>query len=48
MESPIELPSGAVAVSLSIGQCVYPLDASDSKTMMAVADATMYRAKQDR
>jgi diguanylate cyclase (GGDEF)-like protein len=48
MESPIELPSGAVAVSLSIGQCVYPLDASDSKTMMEVADATMYRAKQDR
>jgi diguanylate cyclase (GGDEF)-like protein/PAS domain S-box-containing protein len=47
MESPIELQTGPVTVSLSVGQCVYPWDASDSKTMMAVADVTMYRAKQD-
>ncbi len=48
MEVPIELPAGPVEVSLSIGQCVYPWDATDPKTMMAVADATMYLAKQDR
>ncbi|MGD0592263.1 MAG: diguanylate cyclase [Acidimicrobiales bacterium] len=48
MESPIELDTGPVAVSLSIGRCVYPWDASDARTMMAVADATMYLAKQDR
>lgn len=48
MESPIGLPSGLVTVSLSVGRCVYPWDASDARTMMAVADATMYLAKQDR
>ncbi|MGC9961141.1 MAG: PAS domain-containing protein [Acidimicrobiales bacterium] len=48
MESPIGLPSGLVTVSLSVGRCVYPWDASDARTMMAVADATMYVAKQDR
>ena len=48
MEVPIEVPAGPVEVSLSIGQCVYPWDATDAKTMMAVADATMYLAKQDR
>jgi diguanylate cyclase (GGDEF)-like protein/PAS domain S-box-containing protein len=48
MESPIELASGPIMVSLSVGRCVYPWDAPDSKTMMAVADATMYRAKADR
>ena len=48
MAAPIELASGPVTVSLSIGRCVYPWDASDARTMMAVADATMYLAKQDR
>ncbi|HXY43847.1 MAG TPA: diguanylate cyclase, partial [Acidimicrobiales bacterium] len=48
MEAPIELESGPVSVSLSVGRCVYPWDASDARTMMAVADATMYLAKQDR
>ena len=48
MRSPIELATGPVTVSLSVGRCVYPSDAVDSQTMMAVADATMYRAKQDR
>ena len=48
MEPPIALPSGLVTVSLSVGRCVYPWDASDARTMMAVADATMYVAKQDR
>jgi diguanylate cyclase (GGDEF)-like protein/PAS domain S-box-containing protein len=48
MELPIQLSTGPVKVSLSIGRCVYPWDAADAKTMMAVADATMYGAKQDR
>lgn len=48
MAAPIELATGPVTVSLSIGRCVYPWDASDARTMMAVADATMYLAKQDR
>jgi predicted signal transduction protein with EAL and GGDEF domain len=48
MESPIELETGSITVSLSVGRCVYPWDASDARTMMAVADATMYLAKQDR
>jgi diguanylate cyclase len=41
-------PDATVTVSLSIGRCVYPWDAADATTMMAVADATMYAAKQDR
>jgi diguanylate cyclase (GGDEF)-like protein/PAS domain S-box-containing protein len=48
MQSPIELSTGPVTVSLSVGRCIYPWDASDSQTMMAVADATMYKAKHDR
>jgi diguanylate cyclase (GGDEF)-like protein/PAS domain S-box-containing protein len=48
MELPIQLSTGPVKVSLSIGRCVFPWDAADARTMMAVADATMYGAKQDR
>jgi len=48
MESPIELDNGSLKMSLSVGRCVYPWDASDARTMMAVADATMYLAKQKR
>lgn len=48
METPIELAVGSVTLTLSVGRCVYPWDAPDAHTMMAVADASMYGAKQER
>ncbi len=48
MEGPIELAVGSITLSVSVGRCVYPWDAADAHTMMSVADASMYGAKQDR
>jgi PAS domain S-box-containing protein len=45
MRAPIELPAGPLTMSLSIGQCVFPWDASDAGAMMAAADAHMYGEK---
>lgn len=43
---PIELANGEVSAHLSIGSSVYPFDAHDARSIMASADAAMYRAKQ--
>jgi diguanylate cyclase (GGDEF)-like protein/PAS domain S-box-containing protein len=45
MRAPIELPSGPLALQLSIGRCIYPWDATDGTGMMAAADAHMYGEK---
>jgi diguanylate cyclase (GGDEF)-like protein/PAS domain S-box-containing protein len=46
MSVPIDLSDVSVTLSLSVGRCVYPWDATDSRTMMAAADASMYSVKQ--
>ncbi|HEV8063377.1 MAG TPA: diguanylate cyclase, partial [Acidimicrobiales bacterium] len=45
MRAPIDLPSGRLVLSLSVGRCVFPWDASDGAAMMAAADAHMYGEK---
>jgi len=45
MEVPAVISGVPLITSVSVGRSIYPLDADDSPTMMAKADADMYRAK---
>lgn len=46
LQAPIELESGQVRLTASIGVSLYPTDAHDAKTLIALADAAMYAAKR--
>ncbi|MGH9298914.1 MAG: diguanylate cyclase domain-containing protein, partial [Acidimicrobiales bacterium] len=46
VRSPLEIADDSVLTHLSIGCCIYPFDASDARSIMATADAAMYRSKQ--
>lgn len=37
----------AIAVTVSIGLCLYPIDGEDEKTLLKRADTALYRAKRD-
>jgi diguanylate cyclase (GGDEF)-like protein len=43
---PFQIGEAAIRTSCSIGISVYPQDASDTATLMRLADRAMYRAKQ--
>ncbi|MBV8033386.1 MAG: diguanylate cyclase [Betaproteobacteria bacterium] len=43
---PVDLGTGTVSVSASIGVSIFPDDAADATTLVKHADAAMYRAKQ--
>ncbi|MGA7155859.1 MAG: diguanylate cyclase [Acidobacteriaceae bacterium] len=45
-EAPVELPFGALGVTVSIGVAVYPDDAMDATTLRRLSDEAMYRAKR--
>jgi diguanylate cyclase (GGDEF)-like protein/PAS domain S-box-containing protein len=45
-EAPVELPFGALGVTVSVGVAVYPDDAIDSTTLRRLSDEAMYRAKR--
>ncbi len=45
-EAPVELPFGALGVTVSVGVAVYPDDATDSTTLRRLSDEAMYRAKR--
>jgi diguanylate cyclase (GGDEF)-like protein/PAS domain S-box-containing protein len=45
-EAPVELPFGALGVTVSVGVAVYPDDAVDSTTLRRLSDEAMYRAKR--
>lgn len=44
--APFEILEHVLHVSLSIGYCFYPLDATDSEMLLRNADAAMYYAKE--
>ncbi len=44
---PFEVRGQKIPIGLSIGGAVYPRDASDTPTLLANADAALYRAKND-
>ncbi|MEO7433276.1 MAG: tRNA dihydrouridine(20/20a) synthase DusA, partial [Dokdonella sp.] len=44
---PLQLESGFVGVSASIGIAVYPQDGTDAETLVANADAAMYTVKKE-
>lgn len=46
LETAIDTPKGPISVSMSIGRCSYPWDATDARTLLAAADEAMYRAKR--
>jgi len=46
MQTPVLIGGTALSVSISVGRSIYPLDASDFRTMMAKAGAAMYKARQ--
>ncbi|GIG30584.1 hypothetical protein Cma02nite_31840 [Cellulomonas marina] len=48
VERPVPLPDGDVRVGVSIGVAVHPHDAADGDTLLAVADAAMFRDKRSR
>jgi len=43
-----EIRGQQVPIGLSIGAAAYPTDAADTITLIANADAALYRAKADR
>ena len=45
-EAPVELPFGALGVTVSVGVAVYPDDAIDGTTLRRLSDEAMYRAKR--
>jgi len=45
-EAPVELPFGALGVTVSVGVSVYPDDATDATTLRRLSDEAMYRAKR--
>jgi diguanylate cyclase (GGDEF)-like protein/PAS domain S-box-containing protein len=45
-EAPVELPFGALGVTVSVGVAVYPDDATDGMTLRRLSDEAMYRAKR--
>ena len=45
-EAPVELPFGALGVTVSVGVAVYPDDATDGTTLRRLSDEAMYRAKR--
>jgi diguanylate cyclase (GGDEF)-like protein/PAS domain S-box-containing protein len=45
-EAPVELPFGALGVTVSVGVAVYPDDATDATTLRRLSDEAMYRAKR--
>jgi diguanylate cyclase (GGDEF)-like protein/PAS domain S-box-containing protein len=45
-EAPVELPFGALGVTVSIGVAVYPDDGTDATTLRRLSDDAMYRAKR--
>ncbi len=46
LRSPVKVDSHNLDLSLSIGVSIYPQDAQDSKTLLKLADAAMYKAKE--
>ncbi len=46
-EPPLDIDGEPLAVRASIGLSLFPRDAQDARTLMASADAAMYRIKQD-
>jgi diguanylate cyclase (GGDEF)-like protein len=47
LEVDFEIRGQKIAIGLSIGAAVYPRDGSDTMTVLANADAALYRAKSD-
>ncbi|OJX78240.1 EAL domain-containing protein [Magnetospirillum sp. 64-120] len=45
MFEPVQLSAGEAHISSSIGVALYPTDAGDPNTLLKLADAAMYRAK---
>jgi PAS domain S-box-containing protein len=46
MEEPVLVSGVPLTTSISVGRSIYPLDASDFRSMMAKAGAAMYKARQ--
>jgi len=46
LSAPFRLGGTAVCIGVSIGVGIYPSDGADADTLLSVADAAMYRAKQ--
>ena len=46
LSEPFHIGSDVVKISSSIGVSIYPMDAADSQSLVRLADAAMYRAKQ--
>jgi predicted signal transduction protein with EAL and GGDEF domain len=44
---PFEIRGQQISVGLSVGVAIYPIDARDTMTLLANADAALYRAKAD-
>ncbi len=47
MADPFEVRGQKIPIGLSIGGAVYPRDGSDTPSLLANADAALYRAKTD-
>lgn len=45
LETAVETARGPIWVSMSIGRCSFPWDATDSRSLLTAADEAMYRAK---
>jgi len=45
--APVELAGRPVRIGISVGAAVYPSDGYDAATLLANADAALYRAKRD-
>ncbi|MBL8381102.1 MAG: GGDEF domain-containing protein [Burkholderiales bacterium] len=48
IKAPYPALAGEAPVAASFGVAIYPVDAQDQQTLLAHADAAMYRAKQSR
>jgi diguanylate cyclase (GGDEF)-like protein len=47
-ETPLQIDGQPLALGASIGVSLFPRDAQDTHTLLASADAAMYRVKQSR
>jgi diguanylate cyclase (GGDEF)-like protein/PAS domain S-box-containing protein len=46
--APVDLPVGRLSVRASIGSATFPFEAGDARTLLRLADETMYERKRER